>query len=105
MIPSSVKSSLTSLLAAVNAAYPLATASVATLASLQQQADGIIISIDAALLADDSAVEPPILTVSGAATFAAEIMELVSVAQEETALAELAGLAGRAAVNIANAGV
>lgn len=103
MIPASVAPTLTSLLAGVNAAYPLATASIFTLSALQQQANTAIVAIDAALLADDSAVVAPVFT--GALSFAAAITSLVSVAQEETDLAELAGLAGRAAVNIANAGV
>ena len=103
MIPASVAPALTSLLANVNAAYPLATASIFTLAVLQQQANSIIVALDAALLADDTEMIPP--TYQDPLSFAAEIIELVDVAQEETALAEMAGLAGRAMINISNAGV
>jgi hypothetical protein len=103
MTPLSVSPALTSLLAGVNAAYPLATASIFTLSALQQQANGLIVTIDAALLADDSEAAPPVF--SDPLSFAAAITELVSVAQEETRLAELAALTGRAAINIANAGV
>jgi len=105
MIPASVSPALTSLLAGVNAAYPLATASIFTLSSLQQQANSIIVAVDAALLADDSNIVPPVLTSSGALTYAVAINALVAVAQEETALAELSALVGRAAINISNAGV
>ena len=103
MISASISPALTSLLAGVNAAYPLATASVVTLSVLQQQANSIIVAVDGALAADDSEIVPPVF--SGALTFAADITELVAVAQEETMLAEIAALAGRAAINIANAGV
>jgi hypothetical protein len=105
MIPASVSPGLTSLLAGINAAYPLATASIFTLSSLQQQANEIIVAVDAALLADDTNVVAPVFMTSGALTYAAAITALVSVAQEETALAELSALAGRAAINISNAGV
>jgi hypothetical protein len=103
MIPASVSPALTSLLVGVNAAYPLATASIFTLSTLQQQANRIIVAIDAALLADDSNVVPPVF--SGALTYASAITALVSVAQEELALAELSALAGRASINVSNAGV
>lgn len=103
MIPTSISPALTTLLAGVNAAYPLANASIFTLSSLQQQANNVIVTIDGALLSDDSFVVAPVF--SGAHTYAAAIMSLVSVAQEETALTELSALAGRAAINISNAGV
>jgi hypothetical protein len=105
MVPASVSPALTSLLAGVNAAYPLASASIFTLSSLQQQANSVIVAVDAALLADDTNVVAPIFMVSGALTYAAAINALVDVAQEETVLAELSALAGRAAINISNAGV
>src|SRR5450631_2803805 len=103
MIPTSVKTSLNSLLTAVNAAYPLSTATVSTLSSLQQQASGLISTIDSALLSDDNSINPPVFV--DPLSFAAALTTLVAVAQEETALAELSALAGRAAINLANAGV
>src|ERR1017187_6402264 len=103
MIPASVAKSLTSLLTAVNSAYPLSTATISTLASLQQQASGLISVIDSALLADDNSINPPVFV--DPLSFAASLTALVAVAQEETALAELSALAGRAAINLANAGV
>lgn len=105
MIPASVSPALKSLLAGVNAAYPLATASIFTLSSLQQQANAIVVAVDGALLADDAEIVAPVFMPSGAMHFAAEILELVSFAKEETKLAEMAALVGRAAINISNAGV
>ena len=103
MIPASVSGSLNYLLAAVNSAYPVSTATVSALASMQQQASGLISTIDSALLADDNSINPPVFV--DPLSFAASLTTLVSLAQEETALAELSALAGRAAINLANAGV
>src|ERR1019366_7061358 len=98
MIPASVLGSLSSLLTAVNAAYPLSTATISTLASMQQQASGLISTIDSMLFADDNSMNPPVFV--DPLSFAASLTALVVVAQEETALAELSALAGRVAINL-----
>lgn len=101
-IPASVPTALASLLTGVQAAYPLSQAPIQTLGALQGQANTIVVVLDGALLADDAGMVAP--TFADPLTFANAVTALVATAQEETMLAELRALAGRTAINLANAG-
>jgi hypothetical protein len=103
MIPATVSTGISSLLAGVTAAFPLSQANISTLGALQQQAHGLIVTIDAALLADDAnMVAPPL---KDPQTYATQLVALTTLAQEEAKLSELRALVGRSAVNLVNAGV
>lgn len=103
MIPSSVAIQVSTLQAGVIAAYPLSQAPLATLASLQAQANALVVALDSAIAADEPLVVAPSFT--DPLTTAAALVAVTNLAIEDMTLVQLRALAGRVAVNLANAGV
>ena len=99
MIPSSINDALTLYVASMNAASPLAQASRLTVAALQKAGTTLVVQIDAAMTpaagaldANDPAGFPGDLVT--------DLLGLASAAEDQSALADIRGLVGRALFNL-----
>lgn len=99
MIPASITTALVSIEAQVTAASPLANASRSTITALQLNAQALTASVQAALVASPSLLDTwiapsdPQVMVNG-------VLNLLSIATDQSNLSLMRGLVGRATSNL-----